>query len=51
MFGVAGVVSNLLAYAFYHIPGRNPLYSWQYMNITIAVISTIASGELKVRHS
>ena len=45
MFGIAGVVSNILAYGFYHIQGRNPLWSWQYMTVTIASISFIASGE------
>lgn len=44
MFGLAGIVSNILAYAFYHIQGKDPLWSWQWMTICIAIISFIASA-------
>lgn len=45
MFGVAGVTSNLLAYGFYHIAGRDPLRGWQWLGVCIAIISTVNSGE------
>ena len=43
MFGVAGVLSNLLAYGFYHVQGAS-IKSWQIFNTTIAIISLIATA-------
>ena len=44
MFGVAGIVSNLMAYGFYHVKGRHPLWSWQWLNVSVAIISFIAAA-------
>jgi hypothetical protein len=51
MFAIAGVVANLLGYAFYHIKGHDPLRGWQWMTITIAGISVLASGKSQFRLS
>ena len=49
MFVLAGFVSNLLAFGFYHLHGSenlkdHGLYSWQWLNLCLAIISSIASG-------
>ena len=48
MFGLATAIGNLLAYGFYHIKGVDPLRGWQWMTLTISLISWCASGKLEI---
>lgn len=45
MFGIAGVVANLMAYGFYHVQGYNPLRGWQWFTLTVALVSFGVSGK------
>lgn len=46
MLGFATVISSLLAYGLVHLPRvTKGLYTWQWLNIIIASISGVASGE------
>ncbi|RSH83548.1 uncharacterized protein EHS24_007236 [Apiotrichum porosum] len=42
MLGTSSIITSLLAYGFYHLQGGK-LKSWQYLHITIAIISFICS--------
>ena len=44
MLGVSSAVGNLLAFGFYHIGGKHPLYGWQWMTVCISLISFVATG-------
>jgi hypothetical protein len=53
MFAAASFLSNLIAYGFYQLHGTNAkvdpktrgLYTWQWMTIVIAAISSVAASE------
>ena len=46
MLRVASVLSNLIAYGFYHLPRvTRGYYTWQWMNACIAGMSGIAASE------
>ncbi len=50
MFVLANFIGSLLAYGFYQLNGAegvktHGLYTWQWMTLVIALISTICSGE------
>ncbi|XAO24864.1 hypothetical protein I312_103673 [Cryptococcus bacillisporus CA1280] len=42
MLGISTAISNLLAYGFYHIKD-GALHSWQWLHITIALVSLISA--------
>ena len=45
MFGVANLISSLLAYGFYYIKRSAGLAGWQWMTLTMSLISFVASGK------
>lgn len=54
MFALASFVSALLGYGFYQLNGAAGLrtaglYNWQWMLLTIALISTIATGRSRMK--
>lgn len=44
MLGASSAIGNLLAFGFYHVAGKNPLYGWQWLTVCISIISYIASA-------
>jgi hypothetical protein len=46
MFGVAGVISNILAYGFYHVQGA-AIKSWQIFNVTIGKSRDVLAADFR----
>ncbi|WVQ83739.1 hypothetical protein IAT38_005883 [Cryptococcus sp. DSM 104549] len=47
MLGLSVAISNLLAYGFYHVHGSH-LHSWQWLHITIALVSLVSAAIIYV---